>query len=288
MPIKFACQNCGKSLSVSSTKIGRHAKCPRCGEPITVPDREGAAASLADRAEKRKLSGESAEDHEEEDREADPFAEFVVYDDTELVYDDERAYYVEESAVDPDKVAVPRTVLYTQGILLIVVAVSFLVIGIAIGRGTTSGDPMAAVPRKCLVSGMVTYKGSPDTGAVVVLLPTDGNFDSPTNLLDLRPESPRPGSMNASLKSIRDIGGAYDRVDEEGNFLVSVQNQREYYVLYISRAGKVGNVGLTKTERAQIGNYFFPPEDLVGQNHFRWVTADIRGEKVELDEVVFE
>jgi hypothetical protein len=287
MPIKFACQNCDKSLSVSSSKIGRRANCPRCGEPITVPDREAAAESLASRAVRREKSGEVVDNPEDED-EGDPFAAFVVYDDTELVYDEDRAYYVEESSVDRDKVAVPRAVLYTQGILLVIVAVVFLVIGIAIGRGTTSGDPMAAVPRKCIVSGLVTYKGSPDTGSVVILLPTEGKFDAPPNLSELRPESPRPGSTNTSLLAIREAGGAYDRVDEEGNFAVNVQNSREYYVLYISRAGKVGNVDLTKIQRAQIGQYFFPPEVLVGQNHFRWITADIRGERLELDEVIFE
>lgn len=287
MPIKFACPNCEKSLSVSSTKIGRRANCPRCGEPLEVPDREAAAASLANRAAKREKSGEATEKPADDDV-ADPFAEFVVYDDTELVYDEDRAYYVEDSTVDRDRVAVPRTVLYTQGILLVLIAVVFLVIGIAIGRGTTSGDPMAAVPRKCLVSGLVTYKGNPDTGAVVILLPIDGSFESQPNPVDLRPESPRPGSMNPSLKAIRDIGGAYDRVDDKGQFLVSVKNQRKYHVLYISRADKVGNEELTRVQRAEIGQYFFPPEDLIGANQFRWVTADIRGEKVELDEVVFE
>jgi len=287
MPIKFACPNCEKSLSVSSTKVGRRANCPRCGKPLEVPDREAAATSLENRAAKREEIGEAAE-KPADDHEADPFAEFVVYDDTELVYDEDRAYYVEDSAVDRDKVAVPRTVLYTQGILLVVIAVVFLVIGIAIGRGTTSGDPKESVARPCKVGGLVTYKGSPDTGAVVIFLPTERRFEKDPNLSDLRPESPRPGSSNESLKAIREIGGAYARVNDEGSFLVSVQNQRKYHVLYISRAGKAGNDELTKTERAEIGEFFFPPEDLIGENHFRWVTADIRGEEVELDEVVFK
>src|SRR5688572_13087952 len=49
MPIKFACEHCGQVLSVSSTKAGKGAKCPKCHQGITVPTPEAAAVALARR-----------------------------------------------------------------------------------------------------------------------------------------------------------------------------------------------------------------------------------------------
>lgn len=37
MTIKFSCAKCGKSLSTSDDKAGRKAKCPGCGDVLTVP-----------------------------------------------------------------------------------------------------------------------------------------------------------------------------------------------------------------------------------------------------------
>lgn len=49
MPIKFACEHCGQVLSVSTTKAGKGAKCPKCHLGIIVPTAETAAATLAGR-----------------------------------------------------------------------------------------------------------------------------------------------------------------------------------------------------------------------------------------------
>lgn len=37
MTIEFSCSHCDKVLKTSDDKAGRKAKCPQCGEPITVP-----------------------------------------------------------------------------------------------------------------------------------------------------------------------------------------------------------------------------------------------------------
>lgn len=40
MAITFSCRHCGKSLTTSDDKAGRKAKCPGCGEVLTVPEAE--------------------------------------------------------------------------------------------------------------------------------------------------------------------------------------------------------------------------------------------------------
>lgn len=46
MTITFHCEICGKSLSTSDDKAGRRAKCPGCGELMTVPASDQPSASL--------------------------------------------------------------------------------------------------------------------------------------------------------------------------------------------------------------------------------------------------
>lgn len=45
MTIEFSCSHCNKVLKTSDDKAGRRAKCPQCGEPISVPMPEDVAAS---------------------------------------------------------------------------------------------------------------------------------------------------------------------------------------------------------------------------------------------------
>jgi uncharacterized membrane protein/phage FluMu protein Com len=44
MAIEFHCSKCGKFLSTDESKAGRQAKCPGCGELVTVPDASTAVA----------------------------------------------------------------------------------------------------------------------------------------------------------------------------------------------------------------------------------------------------
>lgn len=69
MPVVFLCQNCRSRLKVGRKKIGTEVECPRCRQPLTVPEPEAAAAmpALAD-VERPKVS-------------ADLFPEFAVFDD---------------------------------------------------------------------------------------------------------------------------------------------------------------------------------------------------------------
>lgn len=48
MAIEFNCPHCDKFLSTSPDKAGRKAKCPGCGEVVTVPDTGGGEATADD------------------------------------------------------------------------------------------------------------------------------------------------------------------------------------------------------------------------------------------------
>src|SRR6185369_9352245 len=74
MPIRFSCPHCSQKLSVSTRKAGKTANCPRCKKELTVPAPEASALS----------GGEAASTSEEGENEDDPYAQFVVYDETEL------------------------------------------------------------------------------------------------------------------------------------------------------------------------------------------------------------
>jgi predicted RNA-binding Zn-ribbon protein involved in translation (DUF1610 family)/uncharacterized membrane protein len=45
MGFAFTCEYCGKSLSTTEDKVGRRAKCPGCGELLTVPEQPGTVES---------------------------------------------------------------------------------------------------------------------------------------------------------------------------------------------------------------------------------------------------
>src|SRR5437016_12568935 len=36
--IQFACSGCGRSLRIADTEAGKKTRCPRCGEPLRIPD----------------------------------------------------------------------------------------------------------------------------------------------------------------------------------------------------------------------------------------------------------
>lgn len=63
MAITFSCAHCGKSLTTTDDKAGRKAKCPGCGEVLTVP--EGEFGSAGDDLPSDALSAESSADGEE-------------------------------------------------------------------------------------------------------------------------------------------------------------------------------------------------------------------------------
>lgn len=276
MPVRFACEHCGQRLSVSSRKAGARGKCPKCKQKVTIPADASTVAAEED-------SDDGA------DEANDPYSEFVVYDDeVEWVYESEHETAAAPSlgVTDLNRVAVPRSVLYTQGILLALVAVASFTLGVLVGSG---GKTQLAErpPQPCVLSGKVDYVASsgqsrPDDGSIVLIVPTEER-PSPDNKADvagLRPGDPMPQDDSDNLRIIRGIGGDYTRVDADGNFQVRLPDTGRYFVLVVSgNAYRGPGEELSRDDIAQLGRYVRPPTDLLGESRYQWRELTIREDK---------
>jgi phage FluMu protein Com len=278
MPIKFACEHCGKRLSVSRKQAGVRAKCPKCKERIQVPESTSELSEAANEED----DNTPPDDRVEQDN---PYAEFVVYDDeAEWQYEADDGYAPQLSSVtDLDRIAVPRRVLYIQGVLIIVVAIASFILGMMVtgGRPQEVAD-VAPVP--CVLSGEIVYttgggRNLPDNGSVVIALPIEQR-PAPTGkapIAGLRPGDPVPRDDSENLRIIQSIGGAYARTDAEGRYRLSVPDTGRYFVLIVSKNKyRAAGEELDKVDIAQLGRYVQPPTELLGESRYEWRELLIR------------
>lgn len=279
MSIRFRCQSCGQKLRVGDDKAGQRAKCPRCKSTLTVPP-----ASVEPEEPSPPPSAAETAPHQV-DPDAPKIPDVAGYEENvEWVYESDSPSPA-ESVVDYDKVAVPRRVLYVQGILLGVVALVAFILGLLM-RSNSSEQVMEGTPRSCLLSGNVTYSTiggvRPDAGSVLILLPLDRHPvpDNKAPVEGLRPGDPEPLAENASLRLIRGLGGDYTRADANGAFEVRVPGAGIYYVLVISsHAPRSPQDELEKIDVAQVGRYFDNPIDLLADRKYRWSQLTVRRDR---------
>lgn len=283
MPIRFACEHCGARLSVSSRKAGSQAKCPKCDEAITVP-----APDDGEEASKTDQDIEQQEPSPDQEADEDPFAQFAVYDDeSELIYatdDEDFAPYAEDVPVDPTKVAVPRRVLYIQGVLLGAVAVACFALGVVVGLSSSGGGSGADGPQPCLLKGTIALGNGadntrPDEGAVAIVVPQGVHPEQKAEIEGLRPQDPPPDEDHPSLRAIQSIGGDYARADVDGAFQLRVPDTGEYYLLVISANRVASGDDQPKNVLAQIGRFFALAPDLFGGNDYRWQQETVRRDR---------
>lgn len=287
MPIRFACENCGQKLSAKSRQVGHVAKCPKCKNEITVP-----AASTRPSGDRPPSESEAAGDDGDQDN---VYSQFAVYDDDEWVYEDETDQSQKtRSAVDIDRVSIPRGILYFQGILLALVAIVAFVFGILVGGGGPAPEPEQVVARPCNVAGHVRYltqNGAeiPDEGTVVIIVPQDQQPSAAQRapIEGLRPTDPLPQDNHPALRAIRMLGGAYTRTDENGAFDLRLPAAGQYFVLVLSRNRKRDpNDDPVRADLAQIGGYFLPATELLGDHRYQWTSVLVRADQT-LSDVVF-
>ncbi len=284
MPIKFTCEHCGKRLKVKSKQAGVRAKCPKCSGKILVP--EESEESTSDSSDEDLNNGAAGDDQQSE--EDNPYAEFVVYDDeVEWHYESDDDDYAPQmsTATDIARVAVPRQVLYAQGILLVVVAIVSFVLGTLVsGRGGGQPEIRAAVP--CVLSGEVVYSNAggrdlPDDGSVVLVLPTEQR-PAPTGKAQvegLRPGDPMPRDDSENIRIIQAIGGAYSRADSAGHFQIKLPDAGRYFVLVVSKNRyRSADEEMDRTDIAQLGRYVQPPTELLGESRYTWREVTVRGD----------
>jgi hypothetical protein len=229
-------------------------------------------------------------DEDDGGNDGDPYAEFVVYDDAvEWVYEDDKpgAEGGPATATDVDRVLVPRSVLYMQGILLAVVALISFILGVMVGGG---GQPMEVAekpPEPCVLSGEVVYltgggNARPDDGSVVLVVPTEDR-PAPTNkaaIEGLRPGDPVPQDDSENLQIIHAIGGAYTRADADGGYQIRLPDSGKYFVLVVSRnAYRGAGEDLDLNDIAQLGRYVRPPTELLGNRKYEWREVLLRSDR---------
>ena len=279
MPIRFSCPHCSQKLSVSTRKAGSSANCPRCKKELAVPvaqvpvqasigSGEGPASSVA---------------VEEGANEDDPYSQFVVYDDTELVYDNASpALHPAGSPSVQDRVSIPRYVIYTQGVLLGAVALTCFVFGVLTGGTFFSATTTAKGP--CTLSGTVRYAAGngrlPDEGAVIIVLPDTKDVGQKISSVGMGPNEPLQEIPLAGAQQLRDMGGGYTRADQQGDFKLQLPSGGKYYVLVLSNhARRSGDENPKTTDLATLGRFLDGSIDLLADSKYQFTAESIRGDR---------
>ena len=134
----------------------------------------------------------------------------------------------------------PRSTLIAVALLLLVAILIGFIAGLLVGESRSEASPsVTASDEAVLIEGHVTsqlpnQQPSGDAGAVILLLPVRGTPDVQIDAGDLAPGTPPPAADAASLAAIRQLGGVYQRADEQGQFRMVVPLTGEYRMLIVS------------------------------------------------------
>ncbi len=199
--------------------------------------------------------------------------------------------YDDHVVADPTKLAVSRTVVLLQGVLIGSVAVVFFILGMMVGRSSEREPTAMEDTGPCWVSGEVAYlrggREAPDEGSVAILVPSGQQPDVKTPIDGLRTADPKPSDIHSGVQSIHGYGGDFVRVDAQGKFRLRAPRSGKYYLLVISRNRKrPSSDGINRRDLAQIGRYFLPAVDLLDDRDYQVTELMIRRDRT-LGPVVF-
>jgi hypothetical protein len=186
-----------------------------------------------------------------------------------------------------DTILYPRRMLYVEAVLYLVIAATSFGLGYLIGRGgqprSTGGEKEdAAIASRVPIEGTVFYapplvKGTPDFGAMVIVLPASKTPPRPLPLLELLLGSESGAAKNPTLEELKGLGGGFARADGEGRFTLFVPQPGSYRVLIIShRATRSSSDTLPPRELEEIGKYFESATVPLQRNQYRWLTWDVK------------
>ncbi len=132
----------------------------------------------------------------------------------------------------------------------------------------------SASNRGVLVEGRITFRpnpltGVPDAGAVVIFLPADRKPTKTIPVEGLRTyenlQAFAPGP-----RAIASLGGTVERTNSTGEFM-TVLTPGTYYLLIISaKARRASGAPISPSDLAQMRQYFYAAEDLVGSAKYHW------------------
>ncbi len=191
-----------------------------------------------------------------------------------------------------DSILIPRWIVYFQGALLGVVAATFFIFGLMVGNLTSGANSRAEQKLNVQVTGEVVYRRAgrevSDVNAVVVFLPVNLKPDERSDARLVHPESFQPLD-NVGIDRVSALGGSIVRVNERGVFNVVVDGPQEYYVLVISANQKPEQAPqFNKLQKAAVGTFFKPVEDVIGGNQFHWTTLFADRENMTIPKIAFD
>lgn len=285
MPIRFHCPNCNQRLSVGARKAGTEATCPKCAKTLLVPASETNPEAEATPQSQPTDSGISIAPTTGEDTGYGEalFNEFVVYDDEPLVADEVEvvAPTASPEELDYGKLAIPRWVVFTQGLLLGVVGLVCFVFGLMIGA-SSAPETVASEPIPCVITGKVSFRQNAraaDENAVVIVVPQESRPEQKIDASRLSPLEPAPLRNDPRLTAIRALGGAYARVDEAGGYRLRIPDKGNYFLLIISHGKRQSeSAAFDAIAAAQMGRFFTPTLDMLGEQAYVWKPHTIRSD----------
>ncbi|MBB73548.1 MAG: hypothetical protein CMJ75_03425 [Planctomycetaceae bacterium] len=217
----------------------------------------------------------------------DPYQQFTVFDEqTEWIYDSTEltsGTRYQELPVDVNKVAVPRRVIYLQGILLSLVAISCFSLGMLVGQQNATVTNRPAPSQPCLIQGLVSYTSNngqrmPDDRAVIIAIPEMLKLDEKLNHRDLGiTEHPPDTNRHPDLLLLRTSGGNHAWSNTRGEYRLQLAQTGDYFFLILSRhRDRPDNFVHDRKQLAQIGRYFESAIDLLGNKSYHWERVTIK------------
>ena len=190
--------------------------------------------------------------------------------------------------VDRSLVAVSRTVLYAQAILIAAVAIAAFGIGYLSGRGPRQLTPeeLAANEQPVAVIGEVLFRtddgaDAPDLNAVVIAVSHDAPPGQKFSIAGLRPSDPpaADGAANLSVQAIESEGGGYSRADVGGQFRINVRPGKYWLLVISANAARPAGVLPTTRDVRTLGRYFDGAADLLADRRYVLVEQQLPSEE---------
>ena len=212
------------------------------------------------------------------------YGEFIVYDEERI---GEHGEAVETASATArsllDRVAIPRAVLYAQGILLAVVGLAGFVLGVLFGATQEPAPEQAAVTELVTLSGWIRWQDAaareqPDEGAVILAFPRDSRpeADQRLDIAGFRPGDPQPTEDHPALQTLYRLGGAVAWASPDGHFRLRLA-AGDYYLLVLSRSVfRQSSQQPVREDLSQIGRYSKRATELLGSSAYRWQALALR------------
>jgi phage FluMu protein Com len=293
MPIRFRCKRCNQWLAIASRKAGSEIQCPKCGWSQVVPNQEAASAAMA--------MDQFAKNHET----AENGSSLTVYDDQPAPIEIPQPAQQQKTAastpasatadlsaaegqlalgkpVPRGMILYPRSTLYVQGALLLILFAVGFGSGYLIGRGGAENKEQGGQSGKerILIEGNLVY--DPGTGrlagdqnAVIIALPEGKYPKTKISFQGIRPKATSTES-HESVQMIRKLGGEYARADASGEFSMVLPDRGSYHLLIISnQATRPEGTEIDEADVIELERYFSMAGPLISRSKYSWTLREI-------------